>query len=224
MAIGLGKMFGFHFEENFNYPYISKSVSEFWRRWHISLSTWFREYVYFPLGGSRVENKDKMVRNLLVVWLLTGLWHGANWTFVFWGLFNFVCLLLERLFLLKMEGASGLEALVYHADGELRLGIIPKRKLLSVPGISREYVRIEWERLFQRPGPYVFTGIRGVLGDWNTSLPAGRRLAEKKLASLPKLSKTSFAVVYPVGMAGLFFVCVTYLVRSGYNPFIYFNF
>lgn len=101
MAIGLGKMFGFHFEENFNYPYISKSVSEFWRRWHISLSTWFREYVYFPLGGSRVENKDKMVRNLLVVWLLTGLWHGANWTFVFWGLFNFVCLLLERLFLLK---------------------------------------------------------------------------------------------------------------------------
>ena len=79
-----------------------------------------------------------------------------------------------------MEGASGLEALVYHADGELRLGIIPKRKLLSVPGISREYVRIEWERLFQRPGPYVFTGIRGVLGDWNTSLPAGRRLAEKE--------------------------------------------
>ena len=101
MAIGLGKMFGFHFEENFNYPYISKSVSEFWRRWHISLSTWFREYVYFPLGGSRVENKDKMVRNLLVVWLLTGLWHGANWTFVFWGLFNFVCLLLERLFLFE---------------------------------------------------------------------------------------------------------------------------
>ena len=224
MAIGLGKMFGFHFEENFNYPYISKSVSEFWRRWHISLSTWFREYVYFPLGGSRVENKDKMVRNLLVVWLLTGLWHGANWTFVFWGsLTLYACCWSGCSFLKNGRAQSGLEALVYHADGELRLGIIPKRKLLSVPGISREYVRIEWERLFQRPGlmflqEYAVYWVIGIL----LCLPAAGWM-KKKLASLPKLSKTSLRV-YPVGMAGLFFVCVTYLVRSGYNPFIYFNF
>ena len=85
MAIGLGKMFGFHFEENFNYPYISKTVSEFWRRWHMSLQTWFRDYVYFPLGGSRVS-KPRLIFNLFVVWALTGIWHGANWTFILWGL------------------------------------------------------------------------------------------------------------------------------------------
>ena len=96
MAIGLGKMFGFHFLENFNYPYISRSITEFWRRWHISLSTWFRDYVYFPLGGSRVNSKAKHIRNLFVVWLLTGVWHGANWTFLAWGLFYFVLLVLEK--------------------------------------------------------------------------------------------------------------------------------
>ena len=85
MAIGLGRIFGFHFSENFNYPYISKSITEFWHRWHISLSTWFKDYVYIPLGGNRVT-KQKQIRNILIVWLLTGIWHGANWTFLIWGL------------------------------------------------------------------------------------------------------------------------------------------
>ena len=91
MAIGLGRMFGFHFLENFNYPYISRSVTEFWRRWHISLSSWFRDYVYIPLGGNRCS-RPKQIRNILAVWLLTGLWHGAAWTFILWGLW-FCCLL-----------------------------------------------------------------------------------------------------------------------------------
>lgn len=95
MAIGLGRMFGFHFEENFNYPYISRSVNEFWRRWHISLSTWFRDYVYIPLGGSRCS-KGRNIFNLTVVWLLTGLWHGANWTFVLWGGWFLLLLLGEK--------------------------------------------------------------------------------------------------------------------------------
>lgn len=95
MAIGLGRLFGFHFEENFNYPYIASSITNFWRRWHISLSTWFRDYVYIPLGGSRVK-KSRWIFNLFVVWLLTGIWHGANVTFVLWGLLYFVFLLLER--------------------------------------------------------------------------------------------------------------------------------
>ena len=94
MAIGLGKMFGFHFLENFNYPYISKSATEFWRRWHISLSSWFRDYVYIPLGGSRV-NKYRHILNLFIVWLLTGIWHGANWTFIIWGLMYFILLIIE---------------------------------------------------------------------------------------------------------------------------------
>ena len=96
MAIGLGKMFGFHFTENFNYPYISRSATEFWRRWHISLGTWFRDYVYIPMGGNRVS-KVRWILNLFVVWTLTGLWHGANWTFVLWGLFYFVLLMMEKI-------------------------------------------------------------------------------------------------------------------------------
>lgn len=95
MAIGLGRMFGFHFAENFNYPYISKSITEFWRRWHISLSSWFRDYVYIPLGGNRVSKK-RHIFNLFVVWLFTGMWHGANWTFIVWGLYFFVILIIEK--------------------------------------------------------------------------------------------------------------------------------
>src|SRR5690554_945803 len=101
MAIGLGKMFGFHFKENFNYPYIAQSISEFWHRWHISLGSWFRDYVYIPLGGSRV-GKWKFIRNIFIVWGLTGLWHGASWNFVMWGLYFGVLLLIEKLFLQDM--------------------------------------------------------------------------------------------------------------------------
>ncbi|MEI3251446.1 MAG: MBOAT family O-acyltransferase [Candidatus Gastranaerophilaceae bacterium] len=101
MAIGLGRIFGFHFLENFDYPYISKSVTEFWRRWHISLSTWFRDYVYIPLGGNRV-NKFKWIRNIILVWLLTGLWHGAAWNFIIWGIYYGLLLLFEKLFLNKL--------------------------------------------------------------------------------------------------------------------------
>ena len=98
MAIGLGKMFGFNFLENFNYPYISQTVSEFWRRWHISLGTWFKDYVYIPLGGNRVSNA-KVYRNLFVVWFLTGMWHGASWTFIIWGLYYGMFIALEKAFL-----------------------------------------------------------------------------------------------------------------------------
>ena len=97
MAIGIGKILGFHFPENFNYPYISKSITEFWRRWHITLSTWFKEYVYIPLGGNR-RGPKKLILNLLVVWLLTGLWHGASWNCVLWGFYYFILLVVEKLF------------------------------------------------------------------------------------------------------------------------------
>ena len=100
MAIGLGKMFGFHFLENFNFPYMSKTITEFWRRWHISLSSWFREYVYIPLGGNR-KGMGRQLFNIMVVWMLTGLWHGANWNFVLWGIYYGILLMIEKLFLLK---------------------------------------------------------------------------------------------------------------------------
>ncbi len=101
MAIGLGKMFGFEFLENFNYPYISKSITEFWRRWHISLGTWFREYMYIPLGGNR-RGAAMMYFNIFTVWFLTGFWHGASWNFAVWGLYFAVILMLEKAFLLKL--------------------------------------------------------------------------------------------------------------------------
>jgi alginate O-acetyltransferase complex protein AlgI len=110
MAIGLGRMLGFHIPENFNYPYISQSVSEFWRRWHISLGTWFKDYVYFPLGGSRVKTKARLIFNLFVVWFLTGVWHGANWTFIAWGLMYFVLITVEKLtkFERRAKSSAGL--------------------------------------------------------------------------------------------------------------------
>lgn len=97
MAIGLGRMFGFRFLENFNYPLISKSITEFWRRWHISLGTWFRDYVYIPLGGSRVKSAARRYFNLAVVWMLTGIWHGANFTFIFWGMLHGAVIIIEKL-------------------------------------------------------------------------------------------------------------------------------
>lgn len=100
MAIGLGKIFGFSFLENFNYPYISKSITEFWRRWHISLGTWFKDYIYIPLGGSR-EGTKKLIRNILIVWTLTGIWHGANWNFIIWGLMFGIILIIEKLWIGK---------------------------------------------------------------------------------------------------------------------------
>lgn len=113
MAIGLGKMFGFEFLENFDYPYISKSITEFWRRWHISLSTWFRDYVYIPLGGNR-RGKGRTLFNIFIVWLLTGFWHGAEWNFIIWGLYYFVLLMLEKLFLLEwLKKAPGVISRLY---------------------------------------------------------------------------------------------------------------
>lgn len=120
MAIGMGRMLGFHFTENFNYPYVSKSITEFWRRWHISLSTWFRDYVYIPLGGNRVA-KGRWIFNIFIVWLLTGIWHGANWTFLVWGLLYFMVLIIEKITGFTEKLGGGL-AYLHHDCGYSCLG------------------------------------------------------------------------------------------------------
>ena len=113
MAIGLGHMFGFNFPENFNYPFMSKTITEFWRRWHMTLGTWFRDYVYIPLGGNRVS-KAKWIRNIAIVWFLTGFWHGAGWNFILWGVFFAVLLVLEKLFILRLlEKLPGIVSRIY---------------------------------------------------------------------------------------------------------------
>ncbi|MDC7290151.1 MBOAT family protein [Blautia schinkii] len=226
MAIGLGKMFGFTFEENFNYPYMSKSVGEFWRRWHISLSTWFREYVYFPLGGSRVENPDVMVRNLFIVWLLTGIWHGAAWTFIFWGLLNFLCILLERLF--KFQDSTRIPNACKHiyAMFMVNMGWVLFRsenfyQFREFAGnmFGMNHNGLYNDRVFMFLKEYAFFWIAGIL----LCFPFSKWLKER-FAQYPRISAFAGAVLYPAGLIGLFGVSVIYLVKGGYNPFIYFNF
>jgi alginate O-acetyltransferase complex protein AlgI len=222
MAIGLGKMFGFHFLENFNFPYISRSISDFWRRWHISLSTWFRDYVYFPLGGSRVSSKWRLVFNLFVVWALTGLWHGADWTFVYWGLFFFGLIAIEKVtgfdkwvervpvlgnvymvffvligwVLFRAEGS-------YHAIDYL----VAMFGLHDNPLFGIDALRIGYE--------YYFTWIIGLIA----SIPISRKL------NATRFSERTPAVIIRWVYAG-FILLLSFVIMSGSEtaPFIYFDF
>lgn len=226
MAIGLGKIFGFTFEENFNYPYISKSIGEFWRRWHISLSAWFREYVYFPLGGSRVENPDIMVRNLFIVWLLTGIWHGAAWTFILWGLLNFACILMERLFQFEQTKRitnfwKHVYALVFINFGWVLFRSESfyqyKEYMKNMFGMNHNGFYNDTVFMFFKE--YILFWVIGIL----LCFPFTGWLKEK-LSRHTRLAAFSASVLYPAGLIGLFWVCMIYLVKGGYNPFIYFNF
>ena len=226
MAIGLGLCFGFRFGENFNYPYSACCISDFWRRWHISLTSWFREYVYIPLGGNRVSNQDTMVRNLFIVWLLTGIWHGANWTFLFWGLYYFVLQLTERFFQIPQRApgkplyhlytllAVNAGWVIFRADNLYQAG----RFFLNMLGLNRNgfYSDVAWMLLREN---WVFL-LLGVV----FSMPLARNM-NKYLYHHPKSAAgRCLTVLYPLGLAALFVVSVCYLTSGTYNPFIYFNF
>ena len=217
MAIGLGKMFGFHFEENFNYPYIAKSVSEFWRRWHISLQTWFRDYVYFPLGGSRVS-RLRLVVNLFVVWTLTGIWHGANWTFLAWGLMYFVLLTIEKFtgFEKKQHWWGHIYTLLF-----VVIGWVIFRS--SGMGNAFTYIRAMFGMgakglADSAVGAYLSQNwiyyVMALLG----CVPLIPKLEEKwKDSTLWKLLSALCVVI-------AFWVSVSFIMNQAYNPFIYFNF
>lgn len=218
MAIGLGKMFGFHFLENFNFPYISKSITEFWRRWHISLSTWFRDYVYFPLGGSRVESKARLIFNLLVVWFLTGLWHGANWTFIVWGLMFFVLISVEKLthFQSKLGFFGHIYTMAFVMSGwvifksdTLDLALRYFSNLVNFNGkLDPSFVMYFTEfKIFIFLGIIISLNLHGVLF-------AKLRIKNEKVNN----------VLTQLGYAVLLILCLTYIVKGSYNPFIYFNF
>lgn len=226
MAIGLGLMFGFKFEENFNYPYVSKSVGEFWRRWHISLSAWFREYVYIPLGGSRVSNQDKMVRNLFVVWMLTGIWHGAEWTFVLWGFCNFVFILLERLIDFEERSIPDILRHIYllfvvtigwvlfRADN-LDMAFVYLRNIFGFGG-NGFFSDTAWMFLKE----YGVFFIAGILFSMPIVKEMEELIVKQKIPIIGKICN----ILYPIVLLTLFIVSVTYLVKGSYNPFIYFNF
>lgn len=219
MAIGLGKMFGFDFLENFDYPYISKSVSEFWRRWHISLGTWFRDYVYFPLGGSRVKSKSRLIFNLFVVWFLTGVWHGANWTFIVWGLLYFVLLTIEKL--TKFTDKIGFFGHIYTMLFVIIGWVLFRSE--SIPD-ALEYLRtmffMSGSELFDEKAlffldNYKFYLVAGILA----CFPIVPKLREK-IKINPKL----YDAITTVALFVTFIISLTFTIKGSYNPFIYFNF
>lgn len=219
MAIGLGKIFGFHFLENFNYPYIAKSITDFWRRWHISLSTWFRDYVYIPLGGNRVS-KCKLIRNILFVWMLTGFWHGASWNFILWGLYFSLFLILEKFFFGNSMERVPIVSNIYTLFIVMISWIIFNTSdlthflqyicalfnfkqgfdLASIKYFQYLYV---W--------PYL---IIGIIGSTPLFSILGNFLKRHFIGNL----------ILEVSMFLIIFITLMFLVNDSYNPFIYFRF
>jgi len=217
MAIGLGRMFGFEFLENFNYPYISKNATEFWRRWHISLGTFFRDYVYIPLGG----NRKHQVLNLFIVWFLTGFWHGANWNFIFWGLFYGVLLIIEKKCfngaLLKMPAVLGI---VYNTAITL-IGW----SIFYFTDIHRLYAF--FKAAFGANGWYDYSALSiGASNIWLilVLILASTPLPKLTYKAITKRSKSANAILPQIGIVVIFTVCFILLIGQTYNPFLYFRF
>ena len=213
MAIGLGRMLGFFFPQNFNYPYISKSITEFWRRWHITLSSWFRDYVYIPLGGNRVK-KSRQFFNIFVVWFLTGFWHGAAWNFIFWGLYFFVLLMIEKIWLLPHLKKGKVWPHIYTmllvivgwalfvgSDKGVSLGLLLQKLFVPSGGVSPLYFLRNYGALL----------IVGIL----CATPLPQKLYEK--------FKTN-TLMRGLVLALIFVVTIAYMVDATNSPFLYFRF
>ncbi|MCY6958122.1 MBOAT family O-acyltransferase [Clostridium brassicae] len=222
MALGLGKMFGFDLMVNFNYPYISKSVTEFWRRWHISLGSWFREYVYIPLGGNK-KGSLKQYRNLFIVWFLTGLWHGSNWSFIFWGLYFGVLVTIEKIFLLKWlnkapKFISRIYTMIIVIVGWAIFDIENMRKcgnfIKTMFGLNRN-VLLDKQSLYYLSSNIILFIILVIC---STPMP------KKIIYSMRKRFKFTNTIVVSMINILLVFTATAYLVNESYNPFLYFRF
>ena len=223
MAIGLGKIFGFDFLENFNYPYISASITEFWRRWHMSLGSWFRDYVYIPLGGNRVSRLRHLF-NIFVVWMLTGFWHGAAWNFIVWGLFFAVLLMVEKLWLLKYLKKSRVLSHIY-----VVILIIISFVIFDASSMGQAFsyigsmfgaggyplVSTEFLYYFRSYGVVLILGIIGA-----TPLP--KKLWNRIAAT--NIGSNIMTFAEPIALSALLLCCSAYLVDGSYNPFLYFRF
>ena len=223
MAIGLGRMFGFHFMENFDYPYISKSITEFWRRWHISLSSWFKDYVYIPLGGSR-EGTFKLIRNILIVWLLTGLWHGSEWTFILWGMFIGILLVIEKLLLNKyIEKLPSIVRRIYTL-----FIIMISFIIFSGSNINESFNNIVG--LFNFSNPFINKFTIHYLKDYGLVLIIAIFLSTPILKNtIIKLKENKkinniINILEIIVLLILLVIVTSYLIDSSYNPFLYFRF
>ena len=223
MAIGLGKLLGFSFPENFNYPYMSRSITEFWRRWHISLGTWFRDYVYIPLGGNRL-GKKRQILNILVVWFLTGFWHGAQWNFILWGIYFSILLIIEKLWLYKkLEGSKVLSRIytlffiaisfvIFNVNTVGEIGIYLKN-MFFMGGSA--LVGAEYIYYLKSYGLILVISIIGA-----TSLP-------KKLYGLCRkngITDKCLVVLEPTVLVAILLLSTAYLIDGSFNPFLYFRF
>lgn len=217
MAIGLGKMFGFDFLENFNYPYIATSITDFWRRWHISLSSWFRDYVYIPLGGNRVS-KIKWIRNIMVVWILTGLWHGAEWNFIIWGIYFGILLIIEKLFLLKKtEKIPKFLKVIYTLFFVMISFIIFNgneiiENIKGVFGIGNISV-ISKESIYYLKSYFIVILI-GIIG----ATPIMKNIVKKE-----KIKKIT-NILEPIYLFRILLLSTSYIIDGSFNPFLYFRF
>ena len=217
MAIGIGNMCGFTFLENFNYPYISKSITEFWRRWHISLSSWFKDYVYIPLGGSRV-NILKNIRNILIVWILTGFWHGASWNFIFWGLYYGILLLLEKFVLKKYidklpDFVKHIYTIILVFIGWMIFAFDDSKYLFGFIKALTSNKFVDSAFLYYFKNYFLILVIATLF-----SLPVYPKVKEK-------INNTIFTSLLSISIyVILFIITLSYLVSDTYNPFLYFRF
>ncbi len=223
MAIGLGKMFGFNFLENFNYPYIATSINDFWRRWHISLSTFFRDYVYIPLGGNRVS-KIKFIRNIFIVWLLTGIWHGASYNFILWGLYYAILLLIEKMvtgkYIEKLPKVLKiLYSLFFITLGWVIFRVENINDLILVIKKMFSFNNTSFVTLFNNNAMLISTVPYIILGIF-LSLPIDKWFKEK----VDKSNSVILTLIEDLILGVLFGISIMFLVSNSYNPFIYFRF
>ena len=219
MAIGLGHIFGFDFLENFNYPFISRSITEFWRRWHMSLGSWFRDYVYIPLGGSRVKTKRRLYLNIFVVWLLTGVWHGEKWTYIAWGMMYFALLCAERIlgWSGKKTWYSWLYTIYFFVAGNV---VFRSENVTGAIKYLLAMFNIHTSGLTDAKAVYYFAEyipflIMGIVAAMPIAV---------WLRSRTGRFKEAIDRLYPIWCAAVFLVALSFVVKGGYNPFIYFDF
>ncbi len=224
MAIGLGKIFGFRFPENFDYPFVSKSITEFWRRWHMTLGSWFRDYVYFPLGGSRTTTL-KWLRNILVVWMITGFWHGAEWNFVLWGLYFGLLLMLEKLFLSKI--LKKCPTFVQHIY--VLFTVLISFVIFSVESLSQistfvvGLFGVGTAALYTKPLLYVLDSFAVLLVLCIVaSIPIPKKLYKR--IGETKAGQCIYTVLEPLTVGLVLIICTALLVDGSFNPFLYFRF
>ena len=219
MALGLGRMFGFRFDENFDHPYVSLSATEFWRRWHISLSTWFRDYIYIPLGGNRVD-RARWVRNILIVWILTGFWHGAQWNFILWGLYYAAFLLLEKFCLAKLLAKLPVLIRWLYAFFVVDLGWV----LFHLTDFDQLAHALHTMFVWQGTSFAQVLATDASILHGLVWLPLALVCSFPLLDRLPKRRGAAWTLAADAVYGVLFLVCLAFILSSSYDPFIYFRF